>query len=170
MELLAYVGLGRLNVREDTLLLCPYWSPEFAFHSTCASWWTEHVWLSLSRGFSRFPLPPFVLTSSSEDRTLRPAFLVTSLTISGAIGRRPLQEQFPNRQLIRTSEQRRFFRGGKGRQASLTFLQSTNKIIAVFIPDFMSYMKMSRLIKQKFFVSLLQTESASATGQIRNLS
>ena len=46
--------------------------------------------------------------------------------------------------------QRRFFRGGKGGQASLTFYQSTNKIIAVFIPDFMSYMKMSRLIKRSF--------------------
>ena len=48
------------------------------------------------------------------------------------------------------SHQRRFFRGGK----------STNKIIAVFIPDFVSYMKMSRLIKQeKFFVSLLLSAS-----------
>ena len=51
--------------------------------------------------------------------------------------------------------QRRFFRGGKGGQASLTFYQITNKIIAVFIPDFVSYMKKSRLIKQeKFFVYL----------------
>ena len=50
---------------------------------------------------------------------------------------------------------RRFYRGGKGGEASLTFYQGTNKIIAVFIPDFVSYMKMSRLIKQeKIFVSL----------------
>ena len=39
-----------------------------------------------------------------------------------------------------------FFRRGKGGQASLTFYQSTYKIIEL-IPDFMSYMKMSRLIK-----------------------
>ena len=51
-----------------------------------------------------------------------------------------------------TANQRRFFKGG---QASLTIYQSTNKIIAVLIPDFVSYMKMSRLIKQeKFFVPL----------------
>ena len=35
--------------------------------------------------------------------------------------------------------QRRFFRGGKGGQASLTFYQSTNKIVVMFIPDFVSY-------------------------------
>ena len=53
-----------------------------------------------------------------------------------------------------------FFRGGKGGQASLTFYQSTSKIIAVFIPDFVSYMKMPRLIEQeKFFVSLLLSAS-----------
>ena len=53
-----------------------------------------------------------------------------------------------------------FFRGGKVGQASLTFYQSTNKIIVVIIPDFMSYMKMSRLIKQKkFFISLLLSAS-----------
>ena len=34
-----------------------------------------------------------------ENRTLRPAFS----TVTSTIGRRPLQEQFPNRQLIRTS-------------------------------------------------------------------
>ena len=52
--------------------------------------------------------------------------------------------------------QRRFFRGGKGGQASLTFYQSTNTIIAVFIPNFVSYMKMPTLIEQEgFFVSLL---------------
>ena len=57
---------------------------------------------------------------------------------------------------IMCNHQQQFFRGGKGGQASLTFYQSTNKIIAVFIADIMSYMKMSRLIKQeKFFVSLL---------------
>ena len=42
-----------------------------------------------------------------EDRTLRPVFstiATVSSIITGAIGRRPLQEQFPNRQLIRTSE------------------------------------------------------------------
>ena len=56
---------------------------------------------------------------------------------------------------FRASGQWRFFRGGKGGQASLTFYLSTNKIIAVFIPNFVSYMEMSRLIKQqKFFVSL----------------
>ena len=67
--------------------------------------------------------------------------------------------------------QRRFFRGGKGGQASPTIYQSTNKIIAVFIPDFVSYMKKSRLIKQeKFFVSLLiVTESATDTDWIKYL-
>ena len=54
-------------------------------------------------------------------------------------------------QYIITLTQRRFFRGGKGGQASLTFYQSTNKIKAVFIPEFVSYMKMSRLIKQEKF-------------------
>ena len=53
------------------------------------------------------------------------------------------------------THQRQFFRGGKRGQASLTIYQSTNKIIAVFIPNFVSYIKKSRLIKQeKFFVSL----------------
>ena len=47
--------------------------------------------------------------------------------------------------------QRRFFGGGKGGQASLTFYQITNKIISVLISDFVSYMKMSRLIKQEKF-------------------
>ena len=46
--------------------------------------------------------------------------------------------------------QRLFFRGGKGGHASLTFYESVNKVI-LFIPDFMSYMKMPRLIKQKTF-------------------
>ena len=69
--------------------------------------------------------------------------------------------------------QRRFFGEGKGGQASLTFYQGTNKIIAVLIPDFMSYMKMPRLIEQeKFFVSRLlsaSTESATDTDRIRSL-
>ena len=39
-----------------------------------------------------------------EDRTLRPAFSAMETVISGAIGRRPLQEKSSNRQLIRTSE------------------------------------------------------------------
>ena len=69
-------------------------------------------------------------------------------------------------------KQRRFFRGGKGGQASLTFYQSTNKIKAVFILDFMSCMKISRLIKQEKFSNLycweLVTESATDTDQIRN--
>ena len=55
--------------------------------------------------------------------------------------------------------QRWFFRGGKGGLASLTFYQSTNKIIAVLISDFVSYMKMPRFIKQKFFVSVLLSAS-----------
>ena len=46
-----------------------------------------------------------------------------------------------------TRRQRLFFRGGKGGQASLTFYQSTNKIIAVLVSDLVSYMKISRLVK-----------------------
>ena len=52
------------------------------------------------------------------------------------------------------SKQQRFFRGGKGGQASLICDHSANKIIAVFIPDFVSYIKMSRLIKQEKFSCL----------------
>ena len=64
------------------------------------------------------------------------------------------------------------FIGGKGGQASLTFFQSTDKIIAVFIPDFVSYMKISRLIKQeKFFVSLDAKEKvgAESNGKLLHL-
>ena len=52
-------------------------------------------------------------------------------------------------------KQRQFFRGGEGGQASLTFYQSTNKILVAFVPDLLSYIKMSILIKQKLFTFLL---------------
>ena len=54
-------------------------------------------------------------------------------------------------------------RGGKGGRASLTFSQYTNKIISVFIPDFMSYMEMYRLIKPGLHYITFDTNMLNVT-------